>query len=207
MLDVTVFRNPRFSAASLSITFVFFALMGVLFFLTTYMQSVLGYTAFETGVRVLPVAFGMVMAARLSVKLVRKVGTKVIVAGGLVTVAVALSMYTGFGVDTSYTRFAVALFLMGAGMGLAMSPATEAIMGALPKSKAGVGSAMNDVVREIGGTLGVAILGSVLNSRFASGMDGSIAALTPEQAAGRRRLRRRRARRSPRGSTAEPPRP
>ena len=91
-------------------------------------------------------------------------------------------MYTGFDVDTSYTRFAVALFLMGAGMGLAMSPATEAIMGALPKSKAGVGSAMNDVVREIGGTLGVAILGSVLNSRFASGMDGSIAALTPDQA-------------------------
>src|SRR6185436_9787132 len=144
--------------------------MGVLFFLTTYMQAVRGYSALETGVRVLPVAFGMVMASRLSVKLVRRVGTKVVVAAGLTTVAVALSMYTGFGVDVEYGRFAFALFLMGSGMGLAMAPATEAIMGALPKSTAGVGSAMNDVVREIGGTLGVAILGSVLNSSFASAM-------------------------------------
>jgi hypothetical protein len=71
---------------------------------------------------------------------------------------------------------------MGAGMGLAMSPATEAIMGSLPKSKAGVGSAMNDVVREIGGTLGVAILGSVLNSSFASAMTGATTGLAPEQA-------------------------
>ena len=87
MLDVTVFRNLRFSAASLSITFVFFALMGVLFFLTTYMQAVLGYSALETGIRVLPVAVGMVVASELSVRLVHKVGTKVIVAGGLATVA------------------------------------------------------------------------------------------------------------------------
>jgi EmrB/QacA subfamily drug resistance transporter len=180
MLDVTVFRNLRFSAASLSITFVFFALMGVLFFLTTYMQAVLGYSALGTGIRVLPVAVGMVMATRLSVKLVHKAGTKVVVAGGLVTVAVALSMYTQFDAETVYGSFAVALFLMGAGMGLAMSPATEAIMGALPKAKAGVGSAMNDVVREVGGTLGVAILGSVLNSGYSSGM--SAGALTPAQA-------------------------
>ena len=91
-------------------------------------------------------------------------------------------MYTGFDVDTAYARFAAALFLMGTGMGLAMSPATEAIMGALPQAKAGVGSAMNDVVREIGGTLGVAILGSVLNSRFASAMDGSVAGLAARAA-------------------------
>ena len=182
MLDVSVFRNPRFSAASLSITFVFFALMGVMFFLTTYMQAVRGYSALDTGVRVLPVAFGMVLATRLSVKLVQKAGTKVVVALGLATVAAALAMYTGFDVDTAYSPFAVALFLMGAGMGLAMSPATEAIMGSLPKSKAGVGSAMNDVVREIGGTLGVAILGSVLNSSFTSAMTGSTTGLKPERA-------------------------
>jgi predicted MFS family arabinose efflux permease len=179
---VTVFRNPRFSAASLSITFVFFALMGVLFFLTTYMQAVLGYSALETGTRVLPVAFGMVMATRLSVKLVRKAGTKVVVAGGLTTVAVALSLYTGFDVDTAYAQFAVALFLMGLGMGLAMSPATEAIMGALPRAKAGVGSAMNDVVRELGGTLGVAVLGSVLTSSYGAAMDGATAGLPPAAA-------------------------
>jgi EmrB/QacA subfamily drug resistance transporter len=182
MIDVTMFRNPRFSAASLSITFVFFALMGVLFFLTTYMQAVIGYSALDTGLRVLPVALGMVIAARASVKLVRRAGTKVIVAAGLTTVALALSLYTGLEVDSGYTYFATAMFLMGAGMGLAMAPATEAIMGALPKAKAGMGSAMNDVVRELGGTLGVAILGSVLNSRFASAMTASTAGLTAGEA-------------------------
>jgi MFS transporter, DHA2 family, multidrug resistance protein len=182
MLDVSVFRNLRFSAASISVTFVFFALMGVLFFLTTYMQAVLGYSALETGIRVLPVAVGMVLTSKLSVGLVQRLGTKAVVASGLATVAAALAMYTGFEVDTAYAQVATALFLMGSGMGLAMSPATEAIMGALPKSKAGIGSAMNDVVREVGGTLGVAVLGSFLSSGFASAIDGSVAGLPAEQA-------------------------
>jgi EmrB/QacA subfamily drug resistance transporter len=182
MLDVRVFHNLRFSAASLSVTFVFFSLMGVLFFLTTYMQAVLGYSPLGTGVRVLPVAFGLVAASKLSVRLVQRAGTKVVVAGGLVTVATALATYTGFDVDTGYASVALSLFLMGAGMGLAMAPATEAIMGALPKAKAGVGSAMNDVVREVGGTLGVAVLGSFLSSGFSSAMDSSVAGLSPEQA-------------------------
>jgi EmrB/QacA subfamily drug resistance transporter len=182
MLDVRVFRNLRFSAASISVTFVFFALMGVLFFLTTYMQAVLGYSALETGIRVLPVAFGMVLSSKLSIGLVQRLGTKVVVASGLAVVAAALAMYTGFGVDTAYSELGLALFLMGAGMGLAMSPATEAIMGALPKEKAGIGSAMNDVVREVGGTLGVAVLGSFLSSGFASAMDGSVPDLPAEQA-------------------------
>ena len=172
MLDVTVFRNPRFSAASLSITFVFFALMGVMFFLTTYMQSVRGYSAFDTGVRVLPVAFGMVLATRLSVKLVARSGRRWSWRSASPP-SRSRSRCTPASASTPPTRTSpTALFLMGAGMGLAMSPATEAIMGSLPKSKAGVGSAMNDVVREIGGTLGVAILGSVLNSSFASAMTG-----------------------------------
>jgi MFS transporter, DHA2 family, multidrug resistance protein len=182
MLDVTVFRNLRFSAASISVTFVFFALMGVLFFLTTYMQAVLGYSALETGIRVLPVAFGMVLSSKLSIGLVERLGTKAAVASGLAIVAAALAMYTGFGVDTAYSEVGLALFLMGAGMGLAMSPATEAIMGALPKERAGTGSAMNDVVREVGGTFGVAVLGSFLSSGFASAMDGSLSGLPAEQA-------------------------
>ena len=182
MLDVGVFRNLRFSAASLSITFVFFALMGVLFFLTTYMQTVLGYSALETGVRVLPVAFGMILATRASVPLVDRLGTKVVVAAGLTTVATALGLFTGFEVDSGYAIVAAALFLMGTGMGLAMTPATEAIMGTLPTAKAGIGSAMNDVVREVGGTLGVAVLGSLLSSTFSSGMTDAVAGLPPEQA-------------------------
>jgi len=177
MLDVSVFRNLRFSAASISITFVFFALMGVMYFLTTYLQSVLGYSALEAGVRMLPIAAGMILASKVSVTLTRRFGTKVSVASGLGTVAGALAMIAMFDEHTSGFQIAMALGTLGQGMGLAMSPATDAIMGALPRAKAGVGSAMNDVVRELGGTLGVAVLGSILTSTYRSGMNDAVTGL------------------------------
>jgi EmrB/QacA subfamily drug resistance transporter len=177
MLDVRVFRNLRFSAASLSIAFVFFALMGVMYFMTQYMQTVLGFTALETGIRVLPIAGGMVVASRVSVALSQRLGTKLVVAGGLGTVAAALALVAGFEADSAYAPVGTALGMMGLGIGLAMSPATEAIMGSLPRAKAGIGSAMNDVVREVGGTLGIAVLGSLLTSGYGSGMDGAVGGL------------------------------
>jgi EmrB/QacA subfamily drug resistance transporter len=178
MLDVTVFRNLRFSAASISITFVFFALMGVMYFLTTYLQSVMGYSALQAGVRMVPIAIGLILASRLSVALTAHLGTKLVVAGGLAIVAVALGAFTAVDANTEYYwRVIGALSLMGVGMGLAMAPATEAIMGSLPKAKAGIGSAMNDVVRELGGTLGVAVLGSVVSTTYASGIDGATSGL------------------------------
>ena len=173
MLDVSVFRNLRFSAASLSVTFVYFALMGVMYFLTSYLQSVLGHDALGAGVRMLPIAAGMMLTAKTSVRLTQKIGTKVPVASGLAAVAGALVLVTGFSVETGDTELSLVLALMGAGIGMAMAPATEAIMGSLPKAKAGVGSAMNDVVREVAGTLGIAVLGSVLASAYAGGMDGA----------------------------------
>src|SRR3954454_8559072 len=182
MLDVSVFRNLRFSAASISITFVFFALMGVMYFLTTYLQSVLGYSALEAGVKMLPIAAGMIVASKLAVGLTRRFGTKFSVAFGLAHVAGALAMVAMFDTETSGLQIALALGVLGQGMGLAMSPATDAIMGALPKAKAGIGSAMNDVVRELGGTLGVAVLGSILSSSYGSGM-GEAAAGLPHAAA------------------------
>jgi hypothetical protein len=182
MLDVAVFRNLRFSAASLSVTFVYFALMGVMYFLTSYLQSVLGHDALEAGVRMLPIAAGMMLTARTSVALANKVGTKVPVASGLAAVAGALLLVCGFGTETGDTELSLVLALMGAGIGMAMAPATEAIMGSLPKAKAGVGSAMNDVVREVAGTLGIAVLGSVLASSYSGGMDGAVAGL-PDGAA------------------------
>jgi EmrB/QacA subfamily drug resistance transporter len=177
MLDMSVFRNLRFSAASISIAFVFFALMGVVFCLTVYLQSVLGYSALDSGVKMLPIAVGMVFASKVAVGLTRRLGTKVSVASGLGLVAVALGQIAGFDTSTTGLSIAVALGTLGTGMGFAMSPATEAIMGALPRAKAGIGSAMNDVVREVGGTLGVAVLGSVLSSSYASGMDDATAGL------------------------------
>jgi EmrB/QacA subfamily drug resistance transporter len=178
MLDVTVFRNLRFSAASIAITFVFFALMGVMYFLTTYLQSVMGYSALQAGVRMVPIAIGLILASRLSVALTARLGTKLVVAGGLAIVAFALGAFTAVDANTEYYwRVIGALSLMGVGMGLAMAPATEAIMGSLPKAKAGIGSAMNDVVRELGGTLGVAVLGSVVSTTYASGIDGATSGL------------------------------
>ena len=183
MLEVSVFRNLRFSAASASITFVYFSLMGVMYFMTTYMQSVMGFSALGAGERMLPIAGGMLLTAKPAVALTRRIGTKIVVAAGLMTVGGAVALLTGFSTGTGDLALCLTLALMGAGMGLAMSPATEAIMGSLPKAKAGVGSAMNDVVREVGGTLGVAVLGSILASAYASGMDGATAGLPADAAA------------------------
>ena len=182
MLDVSVFRNLRFSAASLSIACVFFALMGVMYFLTIYLQSVLGNSALQAGVKMLPIAIGMVLASKLAVGLTRRLGTKFSVAFGLAGVAGALGMVATFDTDTSGVQIAMALGTLGVGMGFAMSPATDAIMGALPRAKAGIGSAMNDVVREIGGTLGIAVLGSILASSYGSGMEDATAGLPPAAA-------------------------
>jgi hypothetical protein len=141
------------------------------------MQTVIGYTALETGVRVLPIAAGMILASKASVVLSQRIGTKLVVAAGLGTVAASLALVAGFEVDSSYPQIGTALGMIGVGIGLAMSPATEAIMGALPREKAGIGSAMNDVVREVGGTLGIAVLGSLLTSYYGSSMDDAVAGL------------------------------
>jgi EmrB/QacA subfamily drug resistance transporter len=178
LLEVSVFRNLRFTAASLSIAFIFFALMGVMYFLTTYLQTVLGLSALDAGVRMLAIAAGIVVATRLSVRL----GTKVAVSGGLAIVAGALIMLTGFGTTTGDAQLCLVLALMGTGMGLAMSPATESIMGSLPPERAGIGSAMNDVVREVAGALGIAILGSLLAGTYSSHMTSAVAGLSADAA-------------------------
>jgi EmrB/QacA subfamily drug resistance transporter len=182
MIDVEVFRNLRFSAASLSITLVFFGLMGTVFMLTTYLQTVLGYSALDAGLRMLPVAVGLIAGSRLAVAAAERWGSKAAVAGGLVIVAAGLEILAQADVDSGYRPVATALAVLGLGIGLAMTPATEAIMGALPKEKAGAGSAMNDVLRELGGTLGVAVLGTLLASKYGDGMEGSVSSV-PDQAA------------------------
>jgi hypothetical protein len=125
----------------------------------------------------------MILASKLAVGLTRRVGTKFAVAFGLAHVAGALAMIAMFDTETGSLQIAIALGTLGQGMGLAMSPATDAIMGALPRAKAGIGSAMNDVVRELGGTLGVAVLGSILTSSYGSGMGNATAGLPHAAAA------------------------
>jgi len=172
MLDVRLFLNRRFSAASGAITVAFFSLFGTIFFLTQYLQSVLGYGAFDSGVRVMPVAAGLILGGPLSAKLSERIGTKRVVGAGLAFVAVGLTMLSGAEVDSGYGLVAAVLLVLGLGMGLIMAPATESVMGSLPIAKASVGSAVNDATRTMGGALGVAVLGSLLSSGYRAGMDG-----------------------------------
>jgi predicted MFS family arabinose efflux permease len=183
MLDIRLFANPRFSGASAAITLTFFAMFGSIFFLTQYLQGVLGYTALEAGVRVTPIAVGLILGGPISAKLAAKLGTKVVVAAGLTLVAVGLSIVTQFAVDSTYGIVAAHLLVLGFGMGMAMAPATESVMGSLPVEKASVGSAVNDTTRTTGGALGVAILGSLLASQYRGDMDGAVSGLPHDAAA------------------------
>ncbi|HEX5613760.1 MAG TPA: MFS transporter [Acidimicrobiia bacterium] len=167
MLDVQFFKNPRFTAASLGITAVFFAMFGATFLLTQHLQFVMGYSPLQAGVRLLPWAAVMLVVAPSSARLVERFGTKAVVTTGLGLVTVALALLATIPVDSSYVGDVLwRMMLMATGMALVMAPATESIMGSLPRAKAGVGSAVNDTTRQVGGALGVAIVGSVMSSIY-----------------------------------------
>lgn len=166
MLDVSVFRNGRFSAASASIAAAFFALFGFIFTVTQYLQFVKGYSTLGAGVRTLPFAVATGVAAPIAVKLVRYVGTRYVVAAGSGAMVVGFLINSTLSAGSSYTTIALAMVVLGGGLGLIMAPATESIMGSLPVEKAGVGSAVNDTTRQLGGTLGVAVVGSVFASAY-----------------------------------------
>ncbi len=175
MLDMRLFRNPRFTAASLTISLVFFALFGTLFFLTQYLQFVLGYGALEAGIRLTPLVGGLLPGAAFSTWLVGRLGTKALVGAGLLIITGGLALLSTATVESGYGLLALVLAILGCGMGLTMPPATDSIMGALPPEQAGVGSAVNDTTRQLGGALGVAILGSILSSAYRDTMAGATA--------------------------------
>jgi EmrB/QacA subfamily drug resistance transporter len=182
MLDVTFFENPRFTAANISIVLVFFALFGSLFFLTQYLQFVLGYTPLQAGLRVAPIALVLMVSAPLAGRFVSRFGNKALVASGMTAVAIGLGVLGTITVSSGYPRVLIALVILGLGMGTAMVPATESIMGSLPLAKAGLGSAMNDTTRQIGGALGVAILGSVFASSYTANISSAVSGLPAEAA-------------------------
>src|SRR5580692_3625673 len=169
MLDVRLFRNPRFTAGSLSIALAFFGLFGFIFMITQYFQIVRGYDPLRAGLATLPFAIVTGAFSPIAIVVMKRVGTKAVVTGGMLLMSAGFLVAATTGVDTAYWgRIIIAMILMAAGLGLTASPATEAIMGALPPDKAGVGSAVNDTTRELGGTLGVAVVGSVLSSAYGS---------------------------------------
>jgi EmrB/QacA subfamily drug resistance transporter len=177
MLDVSFFRNPRFSAASGAIMLTFFAMFGSLFLLTQFLQSILGYTPLEAGIRLLPMAAVMIVISPFSAKVVERIGSKIVVATGLSVAAIGLIMASRLTAGASYPEVLASLVVLAAGMALVMPPATESIMGSLPLAKAGVGSAVNDTTRQVGGALGVAVLGSVMSSTYGPRVSDAISGL------------------------------
>jgi len=176
MLDMRFFKNARFTAASGAITVTFFTLFGSLFLLTQYLQSVLGYSALEAGAVLVPQAAVMMVVAPLSSGVVQRVGNKVVVGFGLLVIAAAMALFSRLTAHAPLWQPMGVTMLLGLGMGNTFAPATDSIMGSLPREKAGVGSAMNDTTRQTGGAVGVAVLGSILASRYRAAVVGAAAA-------------------------------
>ncbi|MFC9841555.1 MFS transporter [Rhodococcus sp. NPDC127530] len=176
MIDVTLFTNMRFTAASAAVTFAYFALFGFIFLISQYFQLVRGYGPLETGLKFIPVATSIAVGSVLGTILAVRLGNKLIVTVGLVLFTSAFLWISTLSQSTSYLEVAAQMIPLGLGLGLTSAPATEAIMGAVPLEKAGIGSGMNDATREVGGTLGVAIIGSVYASLYASSLATSDAA-------------------------------
>ena len=173
MLDVRFFRNPRFSAASATITLAYFALFASTFLLTQYFQFVLGYSPLESGLMLTPVALGLMIGSPSAPRFVHRFGTKRVVVFGLLVVAAAMACYASDTIMSSFALGFTVRLVYGIGMGITVAPVTESIMGSLPPGRAGVGSAVNDTTRQTGGALGVAVLGSIFASQYQATWDAA----------------------------------
>ncbi len=167
LIDVSLFTNLRFSAASAAVTVAFFALFGFIFLITQFFQLLQGFGPLETGVRILPVALSIAVGSVLGTRLaVTRIGTKAVVFVGLVMLTAAFAWVATVAVDVSYLQVAGQMVLLGGGLGLTTAPATDSIMGVVRPEQAGAGSAVNDATRQIGGTLGVAVVGSIFSTLY-----------------------------------------
>lgn len=176
-LDVRLFADRRFSAAVVATGLLFFAALGTFFFSAFYIQIVRGFSPLESGLLLLPFAAAQVVFAPRSARLVSRFGAKLVCAIGLALVTVALAGFVLLGVDTPIWVLEVLFLLQGLGMANVVAPTTAAIMSVLPREKAGVGSAIGNTIRQVGGALGVAVLGSVLSAVYRGQMGAHLAAL------------------------------
>jgi EmrB/QacA subfamily drug resistance transporter len=170
MVDLELFRNPRFSAAAAAIALVFFGLGGAAFLLTQVYQFVLGYSPLGAGVRMLPAAAALSAAAPLAARLSARLGTRAVVTGGLLTAAAGLGYLALATGRSGYPHYLIGSALMSAGIGMTMSPATQSVMAVLPAARTGTGSAVNSTTRNLGTVLGVAIVGSIAATAYARAM-------------------------------------
>ncbi|MFF9451933.1 MFS transporter [Streptomyces flaveolus] len=173
-IDVTYFRNKVFSAAIAAIALVFFALMGVTFFSVFYTQSVLGFSPLETGLLMLPLAASQLIFAPRARLLVDRFGNRATTTAGMLLIAAMLAAFATLEADTPVWLLEVYFFLMGTGMAHIMTPTSVVIMQALPREKAGSASALSNTFRQVGGALGIAVLGSVLSTAYRNGIEGDL---------------------------------
>ncbi|WP_318218309.1 MFS transporter [Streptomyces sp. SCL15-6] len=173
-IDVTYFRNKVFSAAIAAIALVFFALMGVTFFSVFYTQSVLGFSPLETGLLMLPLAASQLVFAPRARLLVDRFGNRATTTAGMLLIAAMLAAFATLEADTPVWLLEVYFFLMGTGMAHIMTPTSVVIMQALPREKAGSASALSNTFRQVGGALGIAVLGSVLSTAYRNGIEGDL---------------------------------
>jgi len=177
MIDLRIFRRRALAGGTLAVLLSSLGMMGSMFFLSVYLQSVVGFTTLETGLGVLPLAVGMALASAGSALGWRRLGARITVVTGMAGVAAGLVLLAQSTPTSGYPIAALAMFALGAGMGLAASPVTFLMIQAIPASRAGVASAVNSTARELGGALGVAILGSISAPVYASGVHAAAAAL------------------------------
>ncbi|MEH0418415.1 MFS transporter [Streptomyces sp. B21-083] len=168
VLDVRRFTQRRFAGSNLAVALFFLAVFGAFYYLTQHLQFVLGYDALDTGLRMLPLAGAVFVGSALTGYFTPRVGMKVTVTAGMVGGTAALALLSQVDSGSSYGTFVTPLVILGLAIGLALSPCTDAIMGAFPEAELGVGGAVNDTSLELGGSLGIAILGSLLSTSYAS---------------------------------------
>ena len=180
LLNLSFFRDPRFTVASAAISIAFFCLFGAIFAVTQFMQHAHGYSALEAGAAMVPLAFGLVIGSVSSIRLVQRLGTTRVVAAGLGGLAVNLAIAVTWAPDMPYWMLGCWFFGTALSLGWIAGPATESIMGSVPEEKAGVASAMNDVTRQVAGALGTAVIGSIITTLYASRMSDSVAGLPEE---------------------------
>ncbi|MGW0335285.1 MFS transporter [Streptomyces sp. NPDC003011] len=166
VVDVRRFTERRFAGSNLAVALFFLAVFGAFYYLTQHLQFVLGYSALDTGLRMLPLAGAVFAGSALTGYLTPRVGMKVTVTAGMVGGTAALALLTQVDAGSSYGDLVAPLVVLGLAIGLALSPCTDAIMGAFPESELGVGGAVNDTSLELGGSLGIAILGSLLATSY-----------------------------------------
>jgi MFS family permease len=179
MLPLTFFEDRRMSAGSGVVTVAFFVMFGLFFLFTLYLQFVRAYSPLSAGLATLPLAVTLVAIAPRSAALAARIGSGLVMAVGFLCIAGGFGVLSFLSTDTPYLVLVVALVLLGAGLSLTAAPATACIMNAVPQAKAGVGSAVNDTTREVGGALGIAVLGSISNAVYRSSINLDGIALPP----------------------------